>query len=59
MTRTEFNANFAATLDIWFEPETLERLNDLAFSRLAKISADDPNLCDLVKSAFDWANDSL
>lgn len=59
MTRTEFNANYAANSDNWYEPETLNRLNDLAFEYLAAVDCDAEHLVDLVKSAFDHANNAL
>ena len=59
MTLTEFNEHCAATADSWFEPETLDRLNDLAFSRLAKESIDDDDLYQIRSWAFDWANNAL
>ena len=59
MKRTEFDGRFAATADNWLEPATLDRVNELAFAWLADYSADDPNIEQLVKSAFDHANNSL
>ena len=62
MTRREFNERFAATPDNWFEPATLDRLNDLAYASLTDIdiSATDDYLLDqFVKSAFDDANNAL
>lgn len=58
MTRAEFDRRFAATGDNWFEPETLDRLNDLAFAYLAEFDAETVD-ADTVKSAFDRANNSL
>lgn len=59
MTRTQFNTLFAAMPDNWFEPSTLNLVNDLAFAWLAEISPENPNIEQLVKSAFDFANNTL
>lgn len=59
MTRFQFDSHFAATTQNWHEPETLDRLNYLAYSNLADVDVDDPNIEQIVKSAFDAANNSL
>ena len=67
MTRTEFNSRFAATPDNWFDPETLDELNDRAFAFLADLdvseygdaTGNDDRIEQLVKGAFDRANNDL
>ena len=59
MTRFQFDSHFAATLDNWHEPVTLNFVNDLAFRNLADVDVDDPNIAEIVKSAFDFANNAL
>ena len=61
MTRTEFDSHYAATSDNWFEPETLDRLNDLAFEYLRDEQVDEDGEVDsnVIKFAFDRANNAL
>ena len=59
MTLFQFNSHFAATTQNWHEPETLDRLNYLAWCRLRDEYVDDPNIEQIVKSAFDFANNTL
>ena len=59
MNRETFNRLFAATKDTWFEPRTLNRLNNLAYRYLKAYDADDRNIEQIVKAAFDYAANQL
>ena len=59
MTRADFDKLFAATANNWFQPETLNELNDRAYAFLSETALDDPDIDNLVKWAFDRANNQL
>ena len=59
MTRFQFDSHFAATTQNWHEPETLDRLNDAAYAWMQFANVDDPNIAEITKAAFDFANNTL
>lgn len=59
MTRREFDLHFAATADNWFEPATLDELNNRTFALVRHVDINDRLVNQIVKNAFDLANNEL